>query len=249
MDKKVERRILVYPPGHPYLMTIYIMIAIIVAFTASSTLASIIARFGGFRYLIAAYTVAYLVFLSPVLSFINIVLTTIGTGYVEQILELEYASMFGIPIPVPRVRLVERRSLLAINVGGGLVPILASIIIIGVLWKGAGFKGVSISTSAVIITSLVTFLFSRAIPGVGIAVPALIPPLASALTVTLIAGMGPVGALSAYVGGSLGALIGADVIRFSWDKEKLAAPVISIGGAGVFDGVFLSGVIAVFLTY
>jgi uncharacterized membrane protein len=48
----------------------------------------------------------------------------------------------------------------------------------------------------------------------------------------------------AYVSGSLGVLIGADL--FNLEKIRgLGAPVASIGGAGTFDGVFLTGIIAV----
>lgn len=249
MSERVPGRILVYPPGHPYLITVYILVALIVALFASSALAQIIAEFGGLNYLVAAYTVAYLVFLSPILSFINIVITTIRSGYVERVLELEYATIFGIPVPVPRIKLVERRSLLAINVGGGLAPIIVSLVALAVLWNGAGPRGLGVAAASIIVTSVATYLTSRTIPGVGIAVPALIPPLASATTVILVASTGPVAALSAYVGGSLGALIGADILRLMRDVDKLMAPVISIGGAGVFDGVFLSGIIAAFLVY
>jgi uncharacterized membrane protein len=44
----------------------------------------------------------------------------------------------------------------------------------------------------------------------------------------------------------LGALIGADLLNIP-KIPKLGAPVASIGGAGTFDGVFLSGIIAVVL--
>ena len=51
----------------------------------------------------------------------------------------------------------------------------------------------------------------------------------------------------AYIAGSLGTLIGADLLNL--DKvQGLGAPVASIGGAGTFDGVFLSGILAVLLT-
>ena len=50
----------------------------------------------------------------------------------------------------------------------------------------------------------------------------------------------------AYVSGVLGALIGADLLNLP-KIPKLGAPVASIGGAGTFDGVFLSGIIAVVL--
>jgi uncharacterized membrane protein len=50
----------------------------------------------------------------------------------------------------------------------------------------------------------------------------------------------------AYVSGTLGTLIGADLTNLQ-DAGKFGAPVISIGGAGTFDGVFLSGIIAALL--
>jgi uncharacterized membrane protein len=50
----------------------------------------------------------------------------------------------------------------------------------------------------------------------------------------------------AYVSGVLGTLIGADLLNLN-RISKLGAPVASIGGAGTFDGVFLSGIIAVIL--
>lgn len=41
-------------------------------------------------------------------------------------------------------------------------------------------------------------------------------------------------------------LIGADLLRLS-DMRGLAVPMAAIGGAGSFDGIFLSGTIAVLL--
>ena len=50
----------------------------------------------------------------------------------------------------------------------------------------------------------------------------------------------------AYISCSLGTLIGADVLNL--DKIRgLGAPVASIGGAGTFDGIFLTGIVAVLL--
>jgi uncharacterized membrane protein len=50
----------------------------------------------------------------------------------------------------------------------------------------------------------------------------------------------------AYAGGSLGTLIGADLLNLP-RIEELGAPVASIGGAGTFDGIFLAGIIAVLI--
>jgi uncharacterized membrane protein len=50
----------------------------------------------------------------------------------------------------------------------------------------------------------------------------------------------------AYISGSMGTLIGADLTNL--DKvQGIGAPVASIGGAGTFDGIFLTGILAVLL--
>jgi uncharacterized membrane protein len=50
----------------------------------------------------------------------------------------------------------------------------------------------------------------------------------------------------AYVSGAIGTLIGADLTNLH-AVANLGAPVASIGAAGTFDGVFLTGIIAVLL--
>jgi len=52
---------------------------------------------------------------------------------------------------------------------------------------------------------------------------------------------------TAYFAGTMGTLIGADILHM--DKLRyLRAPVASIGGAGTFDGIFLAGIGAVLLS-
>jgi Protein of unknown function (DUF1614) len=50
----------------------------------------------------------------------------------------------------------------------------------------------------------------------------------------------------AYAGGTLGTLLGADLVNLP-KVRRLGAPVVSIGGAGTFDGVFITGIVAVLL--
>jgi uncharacterized membrane protein len=50
----------------------------------------------------------------------------------------------------------------------------------------------------------------------------------------------------AYIGGSLGTLIGADLLNLP-NIPALGASVASIGGAGKFDGIFVTGIMAVLL--
>jgi uncharacterized membrane protein len=79
---------------------------------------------------------------------------------------------------------------------------------------------------------------------VGIAVPVLVPAVV-ALVIALIFSWKHAPAL-AYIVSTLGTLIGADLTNLG-KLQGLGAPVASIGGAGTFDGIFLTGILAVLL--
>jgi uncharacterized membrane protein len=82
------------------------------------------------------------------------------------------------------------------------------------------------------------------VAGVGIAVPVFVPVVTTAIVALILSR--EYAAPLAYVGGSMGTLIGADLLNL--DKiSGLGAPVASIGGAGTFDGIFLTGILAVLL--
>jgi uncharacterized membrane protein len=82
------------------------------------------------------------------------------------------------------------------------------------------------------------------VPGIGIALPILIPSIAAGVVALLLARRQA--APLAYVSGSLGTLVGTDLLNL--DKlQGLGAPVASIGGAGTFDGIFLVGILAVLI--
>jgi uncharacterized membrane protein len=51
----------------------------------------------------------------------------------------------------------------------------------------------------------------------------------------------------AYIAGTLGTLVGADLLHLP-DLERFEAQLLSIGGAGVHDGIFFAGVVAALLT-
>jgi uncharacterized membrane protein len=130
-------------------------------------------------------------------------------------------------------------TVVAINVGGALLPILLSLyLLFHHRMYGRMLLGVAIV--AVIVHGL-----ARIVPGVGIAVPMFIPPLVAAAVGLILSfrRAPPV----AYVAGSMGTLLGADIFNLARITE-LGAPVISIGGAGTFDGVFLTGIIAGLIT-
>jgi uncharacterized membrane protein len=128
----------------------------------------------------------------------------------------------------------------AINVGGALIPTAVSIYLL----SKSSISMIILSLIGVLAVALVTHMVARPVKGVGIATPAFIPPIAAAVAALILAPAQP--RIIAYVAGTLGTLIGADLLNLS-KIPKLGAPVASIGGAGTFDGVFLSGIIAVLL--
>lgn len=87
-------------------------------------------------------------------------------------------------------------------------------------------------------------LCTKPIEGIGIAMPGLFPALLAAVTALLFVPdrAPPV----AFVAGVLGPLIGADLLHLC-DIEKIAIGIASIGEAGTFDGIVLSGIVAVYL--
>ena len=141
--------------------------------------------------------------------------------------------LFGRPMPF------TGRTIVAVNVGGALIPVSFSIYLI--LTNQLPLTQV---VAAIAIVTLCCRLFSRPIPGLGIGIPVFIAPVTAALTALLLAPENS--APMAYICGTLGVLIGADLMRLP-DIRKLGAPVASIGGAGTFDGIFFTGIVAVLL--
>ncbi len=131
------------------------------------------------------------------------------------------------------------KTMIVVNVGGAVVPVAFSFYLIA----HNPMNPVQI-TAAVMAVAIIAHTTSRPVPGVGIGLPMLIAPLAAALAAAIFDPQQR--APLAYIGGTLGVLIGADLLRLK-DIRKLGAPVAAIGGAGTFDGVFLTGLIAVLL--
>ena len=131
------------------------------------------------------------------------------------------------------------RTIIALNVGGCLIPVSFStyLMIHNPVSSGDAFV-------ATAVVSAVSYLASRPVPGLGVAMPIFVGPIAAALTAVFVnpAYSAPL----AYICGTLGVLIGADLLRLK-DIKNMGAPVASIGGAGTFDGIFITGIVAVLL--
>jgi uncharacterized membrane protein len=169
-------------------------------------------------------------------SYVNIPIAELPP---ERVLSNQVVDYFGMQYVVP---LVEEwpRTVIAVNVGGAVVPTLLSLyLIFKKRLLGRALVGVTI-------VAAVVHAMAHPVPGVGIAVPVFIPPLVAAAAALLLAWrIGPAAPL-AYVSGSLGTLVGADLLNLG-RVQGLGAPVASIGGAGTFDGIFITGIVAVLL--
>lgn len=209
----------------------------------------------------------YLVLLSILLIIIlqlgvfGIVLTKLGLSPDSAILLLGstlMGSLINLPLfnikttkkiilpdlPLPRLLLSKvptsrDKTLVAINVGGALIPVCFSIYLI--FLHSLDFLQIFY---AVTLVSIVCYLFSRPIKGLGIGMPIFIAPFTAALVALTIAPSHS--APLAYICGTLGVLIGADLFRIK-DIKHMGVPIAAIGGAGTFDGIFFTGIVAVLL--
>ena len=142
---------------------------------------------------------------------------------------------WGIPL-----RRIEQKTIVALNVGGGLIPTILAI------YQFTRVSPLLILVVATVVT-IVSYYSAQIVPGIGIQMNALIAPLTAAMTsVLLTVGSNVPAAPIAFAGGVLGTLIGADLLHLP-EIERMTPGILSIGGAGVFDGIALCGLLAVLL--
>lgn len=173
-----------------------------------------------------------LLLVSLVGSYINIPVAHLPE---EQVVTAREIDIFGMRYVVPAVA-DWPGTVIAVNVGGALVPCLLSLYLLikNNLWIRA-----SIATALV---AAVCYMIATPVAGFGIAIPAFVPPIVTTIVALVIADRNV--AAVAYISGSLGTLIGADLLNLT-NLQAMGAPVVSIGGAGTFDGIFLTGILSV----
>jgi uncharacterized membrane protein len=193
-----------------------------------------ILRYAYMRLGVGPGTALLLLFGSLIGSYFNIPITVLPGS---SVMSGEIIDFYGMRYVVPLVT-AWPGTVLAVNVGGAVIPAVMSayLVIRYQLWLKAALATAAI---ALIIHSMAT-----PVAGIGIAVPVFAPVVTTAILAFILSR--EYAAPLAYIGGSMGTLIGADLLNL--DKiAGLGAPVASIGGAGTFDGVFLTGILAVLL--
>lgn len=218
-----------FPLEWPFLLALFLVFSLLVALVELKILHYAYERMG-----ISPRAALWILLFTLVGSSINI---PIAEFRPERVISGTVVHHYGMRYVVPVVRQWPA-TVLAINVGGALIPILLSLYL--------AFKNrlVAKSVIAIVAVALVTHHLAQPVRGVGVALPIFIPPIV-ALICALVLSWRQAGPL-AYIGGSMGTLIGADIMNLG-KIQGLGAPVASIGGAGTFDGVFLVGIVAVLL--
>jgi uncharacterized membrane protein len=219
-----------FPLATPLILFFFLLIVLVIAVIEIGAIEYAYEKIGiNRRYAFA------LLLLSLCGSYVNIPLAELPAEHVLSNQEIYY---FGMHYVIPRVE-EWPRTMVAINLGGAVVPVLLSVYLL--LKK----RLIAPALLPVLIVTMVVHWMAEPVRGVGIAVPTFVPPLVATGAALLFANRS-VPAV-AYIAGTVGALIGADLLNLG-SIQGLDAPIVSIGGAGTFDGLFVTGISAVLLT-
>lgn len=157
---------------------------------------------------------------------------------------VDLMGTMDVPVSFHPVRLL-------VNVGGCIVPVLISIDLLR-----RRRAPISRAFFGAVVVAFVTYTMAEPVPNVGITLPVYVPPISAALVAVILCRGYRTAPAIAYISGSIGTLLGADVMNLLTPGVLPAlAPTsayprplaLSIGGAGIFDGIFLTGVMAVLL--
>lgn len=222
-------RIHYFPITLPLLALLFVVILILIVLIQVGAISYAYERIG-----IPPHLAGALLLLSLLGSYVNIPVAVLEA---ESVISEREVNFFGARWIVP-VAEERPRTVLAVNVGGAVIPTIVTI----ELLLRHGFLGKAAIATAIV--AAVVHRFARPLEGIGIAVPTFIPPVIAALAAFALSR--DAAPALAYCAGTLGTLIGGDLLNLRRIRG-LGAPVASIGGAGTFDGIFLTGILAVLL--
>jgi len=150
---------------------------------------------------------------------------------------------FGFLDRWPQFQRVRRETIVAVNLGGCVIPTMLAVYEMVQLVMDAWTYLLAVGL-AVAINTTVCYRLARPVKGIGIAMPALVPPIVAVMSALVLAPdqAPPV----AFIAGVLGPLLGADLLHLR-EIPRISTGMASIGGAGTFDGIVLSGILAAYL--
>jgi len=214
----------------PFLLGLVGLLVVLMVLLGLNVLSFAYGRIG-----VAPTWILTVLLLSVLGSFVNIPVAIVKTQFEPP--PAQVVSFMGIRYLVPSP-VVPDETRISVNVGGALVPTALSVYLV------LHDHLLSEALVGVVIVAVLVHFVARPVRGVGIAVPILLPAIAAALVASFLATRDL--AALAYVIGVMGVLIGADLTNLPRTRT-LGAAMVSIGGAGTFDGIFLTGILAVLL--
>lgn len=218
-----------FPLALPFLFMLVVLLAVVIALVQIRVLRYAYAMIGiPLKYFYA------LLIASLIGSYINIPLASLPS---EQTLSGRIVTYFGMQYVIPDA-INWPGTVIAVNVGGAVIPLLVSLYLV------MKFRIFGPALLGIAVVALASHLMAHPIRGMGIAEPVFMPTLVTVFTALLISRK--YAAPLAYIAGSMGTLVGADLMNLGLIRG-LGAPVASIGGAGTFDGIFLTSILAVVL--
>ena len=237
---------MIFSPLGGYRLILYSMLAIFVIPMSIINLA-LAFKLLGFPAYYGALVALTITGLSLLTSIVHVaVYETRRRAVVPSYFTVEF---MGLRFRLPGFMQQIQRSIVSINVGGAIIPTLMSITLSYIMWILSHRLMAAVLVS-LLFTTLAVNRSAKVIPGMGIVTPAFLPPLISAtVTTLLIYAVSPsylnVAPAASYMVGVLGSLIGADLMHLG-EVIDMAPAIIDIGGMGTFDGIYLSGVLAIF---
>jgi len=221
----------------PIILSIFVFLVLLVLFPL---------LFGGLmlgslsKLHLSASTAFFLVFAIILGGAINIPIKRIPRD--EEMEEMRFGA-YGLGGMFPQFVRMTRETVIAVNLGGCIIPSL----LVLYEFRFVIAQGSEIVTAAILSSAISIFAcyrLARPISGIGIGMPALLTPLiAAGLAVFLAPDYAPP---VAFIAGVTGPLVGADLLHLK-DISKVSVGTLSIGGAGTFDGIILSGIVAAYL--
>jgi uncharacterized membrane protein len=163
-------------------------------------------------------------------------------AHTELVMEHPLAA-FGLMDFWPTLRRVRRQTIVAVNIGGCIIPTCLAIYEVFRLSE-AGSPAIAAVCIAAAINVAVCYFAAKPVPNVGILMPAFVPAATAAGSAYLL--FPRLAPPVAFVAGVMGPIIGADLMHIK-EFTRTTTGVASIGGAGTFDGIILSGILAAYL--
>ncbi|MFZ2410250.1 MAG: DUF1614 domain-containing protein [Candidatus Methanoperedens sp.] len=174
----------------------------------------------------------YFLFLSLPFSYVNIPITKVRSHV--PVISDKASDTLRSGLAASSLKMY---STIAINLGGAVIPLIMSVFLSSMA------KPVEV-ISGILLVTIIIHKIARPVKGSGIAIHALLPPFLAAFVAIIIS---PQNApVIAYISGTFGCILGIDILNLKKIPD-LGVPVVSIGGGGTFDAIFLTGIISVLL--